>query len=319
MGINVTCDHTLEELYDNKYFCPGNFTNCQALSGTSTVRSIFLGIEPTYVSLVSCSFSVLGSLLIVFSYWRWKDIRTGSHTVVTWLAIADMFTAGGYILGSANFIKYYDLPSGTFACVHFQQICKIQSFLTTWSSMSSFVWTAYLAIYIYLTLVRGRIILANRLIPLVHVIAWIGPFFIAYPLLIVKKLGLSRVSASNWCFVSVLNSELEGTELTTKVFLLTLWAGKLWELVTYVLVVVLYVLVKCHIRKEVSSRIVCTSRVSWAIATDIYSYYSLQEHKHPIYMDHLLHSQTTLCVPRPFEYKGLMLSLQHRPNKQRRL
>ncbi len=68
--------------YTVKYWCPGPIEICESFPGH---RSHILGRTPSYFSLVSCSLSVLGSLLIVFSYWRWKDIRTGSRSIVTFM------------------------------------------------------------------------------------------------------------------------------------------------------------------------------------------------------------------------------------------
>ncbi len=233
--------------YSSSNYCPRQFNSCVELE----VHSLTLSQTVSYFSLVSCSLSVLGSLLIVFSYWRWKDIRTGSRSVVTFLAVADFFTAAGYIVGSVNYILHFNNPDDTYECVNFQQVCKLQSYVTTWSSMSSFAWTSFLAVYLYLTIVHGRIILANRLIPLVHVIAWVCPFLITYPLLVDGRLGQSRIAASTWCFIEDHNYQ-EG-KFSSDTIVVTFLAGKLWEVLTYVVVCILYLVIKCHLRKEVYS------------------------------------------------------------------
>ena len=200
--------------------------------------------SPLLFSVLSC----LGSLLIIFSYWRWKDIRTGSRSVITFLAIADFFTAFGYIIGSSNYIAYYGDYENTLRCAKFQEICEIQSYITTWSSLSSFAWTCALAIYLYFTVVRKRIALALKIIPFFHVIAWGVPIAICLPLLIRGKLGYSPFAVSTWCFIG---SAMESSKLDAETIGLIFLAGKGFEIFTYILVVVLYIVIKCHIWKEV--------------------------------------------------------------------
>ena len=241
---NSTDETDLKLLYHTEYWCPRTLNTCE-----SGYRSLVNGPRPSYTSLASCTLSCLGSLLIVYSYWRWKDIRTGSRSIITFLAIADFFTAAGYIIAAGNYLTYFGEYEATPQCVVFQQICEMQSYLTTWSSMSSFAWTSALALYLYLTIVHGRILLANNLIPLFHVIAWVLPIVICLPLLLTNNLGFSRLASSNWCFIRGRNDLFE---VQVKPIVLSLVAGKLWEMLTYVLVIVLYVWMRCHIRREVS-------------------------------------------------------------------
>ena len=165
--------------------------------------SIAVGAGPAVVSIVSSTLSCIGSLLIVYTYLRWKDFRTGSRSVITFLAIADFFTAFGYVLGSTNYIVRWFADSGDepSECPVFTMICTIQSFVTTWSTMSSFFWTSFLAFYLYLTLVKSRLILATRLIPWFHCVAWGLPIAICLPLLIKGHLGFAPYTASTWCFI----------------------------------------------------------------------------------------------------------------------
>ena len=127
----------------------------------------------------------------------------------------------------------------------FTEVCAIQSYITTWSSLSSFFWTVTLGFYLYLTLVHTKIILANRLMPAFHVLNWAFPIVICLPLLCMHQLGYSPFAASTWCFIRE-NSK------KTKIGLI-LVAGKLWEILAYVLVILLYAIIKIHIRRQVSS------------------------------------------------------------------
>ncbi len=121
--------------------------------------------------------------------------------------------------------------------------------------MASFAWTSILAVYLYLTIVHRRVDMAASLIPIGHVLAWVLPFAIVFPLLCTGKLGFSMVATSNWCYIQDSREKnalysTDGGQFKVEVTLLALVAGKLWEIITYVIVLVFYGLIKYHIRKE---------------------------------------------------------------------
>lgn len=225
--------------------------------------SITLGAGPAIVSIVSSSLSCIGSVLIIYTYLRWKDLRTGSRSIITFLAIADFFTAFGYVLGSTNYLVYWiNLKSGdrpSEECPVFTKVCTIQSYLTAWSTLSSFLWTSFLALYLYLIIVKSRLFFATRLIDWFHFVAWGLPIAICFPLLITGHLGFAPYTASTWCFIY--DDQYVTPHLKSKEVGIILVGGKLWEMLTYTVVIILYTAIKCHIWKEVSpilNHTVCT-------------------------------------------------------------
>ena len=138
-------------------------------------------------------------------------MRTGAQTVITLLAIADFFAAFSYIFGSTNFIVAFDSKDNT-RCAIFTSVCEVQSFITTWSTMSSYCWTCILAFYFFLILVYQKGKFATRLIPLYNIIAWLGPLCIIGPMLVFGKLGYALYVAANWCYIKDSN----GGPLTKK-------------------------------------------------------------------------------------------------------
>lgn len=195
----------------------------------------YLAIPAIFSSTLSC----ISSLIIVFSFWRWKDIRTGSRAIVSFLSIADFFTAFGYILGSLNYAFNFNRKESNL----FQNTCQIQSFITSSSSLSSFLWTSTLALYLFLTLVLQKCAFAHRLFPLFHVVNWSLPLLVCLPLLATGQLGYSHYAVSTWCFIGEKEHKSEEA-------LLVLVAGKLWEMLTYLVVIVFYVVIKRHISKQ---------------------------------------------------------------------
>lgn len=215
---------------------------------------------PVYISMVSCVFSCLGSILIITTFICWKDIRSGSRWIITYLSVADFFTAASYLAGSINLLVFRvaDKVHGqtaTVACINFDAVCRIQSFFSSWSSMSSFLWTLVLAFYLFWTIVKREVRTVNRLFPFYHLLAWGLPMPIILSLLFTFHLGYSPIAASGWCYIQTnqLNNG-NGLEvsLSPLAILLLFVGGKAVEVITYVGVITLYLTVFCNIRREVS-------------------------------------------------------------------
>ena len=220
----------------------------------SNKSNLFLGPTPTYISLISSTLSCIGAGTIIITYILFKDLRTGSRSIITFLSIADFFTAFGYIVGGANYLRYYKKQDTT--CKQFDVICTIQSFITTWSQLSSYTWTCGLALYLLLTIVFGKNRLANQLIPLFHIIAWGLPIFVAFPMLVMGRLGYSPYAASNWCFIK--DEEYQKHKgLTDKVTIPIIIARTIPESLTYLVVIILYASIKCFIFKMVKKKSLC--------------------------------------------------------------
>ena len=224
--------------------CP-SIVNCSDKPG---LESFDLGRIPSYISITSSSLSCMGSVLILLAYFTLKDIRTGAQKVITLLAIADFFTAFGYIVGSVNFLTHFNHTAGSTGCKVFTELCEVQSFITTWSTMASYCWTCFLAFYFFLILVFNRATLAASLVPLYNIVSWLGPLLIVLPLLATGNLGYAPYVASNWCYIKDTQHNvglLQKPEIIVFLFL----GGKFWEIISYAVVIVLYVWIKVYLSR----------------------------------------------------------------------
>ena len=231
--------------------CPQKF----ACSEVDRV-SFDVGRLPTYFSIVSSSLSVLGSLLIFLVYFRLKERRNTAQKIITLLAIADLFTALGYLLAAWNFLTHFEVKDSKKCLKVFQPVCAIQSYITTWSSLCSFSWTCALALHFYLILSPSKKHLPQKILVYENVVSWFLPIVIVLPLLCTHKLGFTTHAASNWCFIkdanfypSSSNNTLNGLTIG-----LMLVGGELWEMLSYVFVVVMYGLTRYKLHKQVSVR-----------------------------------------------------------------
>ncbi|XP_019849009.1 PREDICTED: probable G-protein coupled receptor 157 isoform X2 [Amphimedon queenslandica] len=238
--------------------CPGSYV--QKCSNDSDFRLPDFGTGPLAVSLTSCSLSVVGSIITILPYLLWKDVRTGLRRVITYLAIADFFTASGYIMASINYIVY-DIKTEHMQnhrkgepCTRFDEVCQIQAYISSWSSYSSFWWTLLLALFFYFAIVKGGTKKVEKYFPLYHVLSWGSPILVMFPLLVTGSLGYSLFAAGGWCFIGgdseVGKSSFVKYSLSPVSIIKILAGGKAFEIFTYVWIIAMYFYIRCRVRRK---------------------------------------------------------------------
>ena len=121
----------------------------------------------------------------------------------------------------------------------------MQAVLTTYGSLCSFFWTSCIAIYLYITIVKSNGVLADRLITMFHVVSWIMPAVITGVAFSMSKLGYTEHGdTAGWCWIN-------GDITSSKTQMWMVVTGKGWEILSYIIVVLLYVLIKVHLWQEV--------------------------------------------------------------------
>ena len=127
-------------------WCPQSY-DC---GNSSNNISFDIGRAPSYVAIASSGLSCLGSFLVIATFLFLKEMRTGAQKIITLLAIADLISAVGYILGSINFLVHFRNETDTQCCNVFDALCRTQASITSWSSLCSFCWTIILALILFL-------------------------------------------------------------------------------------------------------------------------------------------------------------------------
>ena len=200
------------------------------------------------MTIGACLLSIVGSILIIFSYLIWKDVRKSTaRAIVFCLAICDLMSASGYIIAPVVFYKYYNSTQS-------RQItrrpiplewCVFQSFWTTFFVLSSFFWTSYLSLYFVVTLVFQKTQWSKKLMWSFISTAWPIPLVISVIALSTGWLGPSRYSTVGaWCWVSDqhLNNSNQSADynfqdIARVYFVMEAITGKFWEILTYFIVV----------------------------------------------------------------------------------
>ena len=240
---------------DQEYFGNGP-PNCDY--GSNLTDSANKAVPATLVSSV---LSIFGSLLIILTFILWKDVRRSTaRRILLFLAIADFFTAVGYLFSSSVAL------AKTYQNSTWIGICKFEGFWNTYFPVVSFFWTTYLAVYFFVALVLKKPYWSGKLMIPFHLTAWLIPLVICTTFLSLGWLGtekslvnnnnatneseFSQVSGS-WCFVSPIfyqnqPSELKFKQGVIKYLIIEGVSGKFWEIISYVVVIVCYTVIVCH-------------------------------------------------------------------------
>ena len=218
-----------------------------------------ISVPSIYTTMISSIASMLGSSLIILTFVCWPDLRTVARAILVFLAIADFLTAAGYLLGSIIFlVDHYDYSNDYY--YHSQPaLCTLQSFITSTFIISSFIWTANLAVYLFVAITLKKIQLAKKLVLLFHITAWGIPLLICIPGAAFGILGQTGPTQGTvaWCWVSFDDTYTNTTDITEakqRITYLHTWEllyGKFWEITICVFSFVLCVIVKVSLYKMV--------------------------------------------------------------------
>ena len=189
------------------------------------------------LTTISGSLSLLGTSLIIATYIAWKDFRSTSRRILVYISIADLFIAGSNLVGVWH---RHSEPDGKR-----DVLCEAQSFVTTTASLWSFFWTTFLAAFMYMTVAKKKRNKAEIMLKVFHAFGWGIPLIIVGTALGLNKLGNDKdFFTSGWCWIYF------GLTDEDK-HLWMLLTGKAWEIAAYILCSTFYVMLKCHIHKEV--------------------------------------------------------------------
>ena len=179
-----------------------------SMGNTSNPLILFPKSYNGVLTVISCSFSIIGSFSLIAFYWLRKAPRTLSSIIVMCIALADFFTASGYLVitswllhsGLLGRNEHFDDVVGNHTSI--LSVCEGQSFVTTTSSMWSFWWTTILAFHLNLSFVWQKKEFSRRLLPLYCLLGWVTPLLITIPVLATGWLGLGCGTVSvTWCFI----------------------------------------------------------------------------------------------------------------------
>lgn len=173
---------------------------------------------------ITCCLSMLGSTLIILSYFLIRDIRTKSRQILVHLSFADFGVACSNFIGVVVYFdqyirhcpttmyssttthlnqradqgdrEYSHTNSGNsgLSCNTLKGLCKTQAFFAGYSTLASVLWTLFLAVYIHCLVVHSKRV-HHKVLYLAFVLCWGFPLFVSLWLMGTGKNGVGSLSA----------------------------------------------------------------------------------------------------------------------------
>ena len=147
------------------------------LNGTSFSSFNSTGHITTKLALCSNGLSIVGGVLIIYLYVKIPNLwQSTPRKFLVYITYADLMQSLGYIIGSIRtedlFVDVANLP----LWLQSDTLCRTQSFMTTYASIASFLWTDILAFFLfYVVVFEGGSDLSTRVNIIIHFIGWFIP------------------------------------------------------------------------------------------------------------------------------------------------
>lgn len=210
---------------------------------------------------ITCSLSIIGSMVIILSYCCFKQLRTTTRLILVHISFMDFGVAAANLIGtSVDFNKYYFDPShdnysnnGWPMLKHangsINVLCRTQAAVAVFSTSGSILWTLCMSVYLYFRIVHHNTPSVARLT------LWASTFFCYFiPSLFVVwtlftgRLGYSPYDSEGWCGERMVNIYTGERQIV-----LSIIGYDLWICLTYFLVPILYVSILLYVRQEVGN------------------------------------------------------------------
>ena len=226
------------------------------------------------VVILTCALSVLGSLIIVFSYGYFKQLRSKPREILLHISLMDFGVSLANLIGaSVYFDRFYHIPffntsdltldseydddddatvsDHTFTAPStIEGFCTAQAFFAGYFTLGSIFWTIFLSIYIYIFLLyqNTKPNLPNYSFLMSYLISYGTPLIILLWLLLTHRLGYSPYNSSGWCSLIVQDPSTGDIDIYAVVF-----GNDLWIYLAIIIIPTLYFASHNYIHKNLVS------------------------------------------------------------------
>lgn len=218
---------------------------------------------------ITCLLSVVGSLLIIFSYVFFESLRSRARLILVHLSIADLGVSLSNLIGdiiyfdrfyySSNEVPLYNhtvnnsFPAEDMPCVSFhqpssiivRQLCVAQAFIAHYFTQASILWTISLAVFLYFLIVHNTTKLAKHSLTISYLLCYLLPLLVCLWLVLTERFGYSSAN-TGWCSILFVNPWTNTPDKFVAVF-----GYDLWVYLGMLLVPILYAAVQLYIREKV--------------------------------------------------------------------
>lgn len=211
---------------------------------------------------ITCVLSIIGSILIIFSYLVQKK-RTKSREILAHISVMDFGVAMSNLIGVAVYFDRFYINSDGSEKDHPKYIdvfCEMQAFFALYCTLGSIFWTTALAGYLYVVILHHRNPKYSLyFLRFCYILCYGLAIFISLWTVITKKLGYAPYDSSGWCSVIVKNP-LKNEEVD---FYIIVFAYDLWVYLAIILIIIFYVAIRGFISIQVSKPINIAIAVPW--------------------------------------------------------
>ena len=251
----------LEE-FDTTTSSPGDI---RRLSERAWVRGIVLLV---------CVLSMLGALLIIFSYICCKDLRSKGRQILLHISFMDFGVGLSNLFGaSVNFSEYY-YKSTYYNCTTFisklfvpsyfsehtvystimcpksekiQSLCLSQAAFSGFFTYSSILWTLSLSFYLYFRIVHRNTKLPKYGLTFSYIFCYGVPISITLWMLLTGRLGFSPYESSGWCSIILAHPATRERDILAATF-----GYNIWIVLMFIFSPILSCVTHCIVKEEVS-------------------------------------------------------------------
>ncbi|XP_053407257.1 G-protein coupled receptor 157-like [Mercenaria mercenaria] len=213
-------------------------------------QTVTLAVYNLVLTGMSSCLSIIGGIVILVTYFTIREIQNFTRKLLVYLTLADLFTAVGNLTAVVRYAYAHDGKDHVAEnCTSVNKIteneylCIGQSFVTTFSNLASFLWTAVIAIHLWSSvIIRTRRTEVYYMHALYHVLCWIVPLIIVLILLHKDCLGEDFCYGTGvWCGIK---SNLPPQEIRTWMYIADIG----WQIACYLTACFLYIHLKFYLK-----------------------------------------------------------------------
>jgi len=208
--------------------------------------------EPYWLNAIVVVVSVLsfiGSSVVILSYFMSKENQTVARTILVHLSLTNIGQVVSSLVGIVD-LQYKAWP-------HWIPVCNYQALATTYFNISAMLWTAGLAVHLYL-LILGKKNNVRHFVKSLCALCYLLPILVACWLFFTDKLGYAPLSMPGYCGLVGTHvrytRDISGTLTCDPVHdvIGEVLGYNLWVLLTIAVVLLLYVSALSQLKRQVS-------------------------------------------------------------------
>ena len=247
-----------------------NFTNFSFTFPIVNASKIFFPTESEeYLTAlrvlvtVTCVSSIIGSGAIILTYLCFPDIRTLARQLLVNLSVAD-FTAALSILAGL-FVFYDDFLKGGAVSEGYQRACLTQAVFAVYATQSSVLWTIAIAVYMFAIIVLKKPSLGKKIVVVSYIVCWGIPLILTVWLAVAGFLGYETGATPGFCAIKGLTGDSSSPDTHRTAVYPIVIGYEMWLYIAFIVLPILYIAIKCHIKVKVSLSISNLIYVSFSL------------------------------------------------------